>query len=113
MLTLIRNRLHVQCRTLVRPGSVAFSHRHRARRAWSDGHRLNRVEQGAVRYHLADRAVTRSGTTFTGTVRTLSNNANTTIKPADKASDKAPDYRTFQGSVEFGGRLEEDLRRGP
>ena len=45
---------------------------------------------------------TRSGTTFTGAVKTLSINAKTTIKPADKANDKAPDYRIFQGSVEFG-----------
>ncbi len=45
---------------------------------------------------------TRSGDSFTGTVKTLSINAKTVIKPADKASDKAPDYRIFQGSVEFG-----------
>jgi len=45
---------------------------------------------------------TRSGDSFTGVVKTLSINAKTTIKPADKASDKAPDYRIFQGSVEFG-----------
>lgn len=45
---------------------------------------------------------TRAGDSFTGAVKTLSINAKTTIKPADKASDKAPDYRIFQGSVEFG-----------
>lgn len=45
---------------------------------------------------------TRSGDTFTGTVRTLSINAKTTIKPASKTSDKAPDYRVFSNSVEFG-----------
>jgi uncharacterized protein (DUF736 family) len=45
---------------------------------------------------------TRSNGSFTGAVKTLSINAKTTIKPADKASDKAPDYRIFQGSVEFG-----------
>jgi uncharacterized protein (DUF736 family) len=45
---------------------------------------------------------TRSGDSFTGAVKTLSINAKTSIKPADKASDKAPDYRVFQGSVEFG-----------
>ena len=39
---------------------------------------------------------------FTGAVKTLSINAKTTIKPADKTNDKAPDYRIFQGSVEFG-----------
>ncbi len=41
---------------------------------------------------------TRSGDSFTGAVKTLS----ITIKPADKASDKAPDYRIFQNGVEFG-----------
>ena len=46
---------------------------------------------------------TRSNGNFIGIVRTLSINAKTSIKPADKASDKAPDYRIFQGSsVEFG-----------
>ena len=45
----------------------------------------------------------RTGDSFSGTVKTLSINAKTTIKPADKASDKAPDYRVFSGSnVEFG-----------
>ena len=34
---------------------------------------------------------------------TLSINAKTTIKPADKANDRAPDYRILTGSaVEFG-----------
>ena len=45
---------------------------------------------------------TRSGDNFTGGVKTISINAKTTIRPAEKASDKAPDYRIFQGSVEFG-----------
>ncbi len=45
---------------------------------------------------------TKSGDSFTGAVKTLSINAKTTIKPAEKASDKAPDYRVFAGSVEFG-----------
>ena len=45
---------------------------------------------------------TRSGDTFTGAVKTLSITAKTTIKPADKASDKAPDYRVFANQVEFG-----------
>ena len=45
---------------------------------------------------------TKTGESFTGAVKTLSINAKTTIKPADKTSDKAPDYRVFAGSVEFG-----------
>jgi uncharacterized protein (DUF736 family) len=45
---------------------------------------------------------TKSGDTFTGVVKTLSISAKTTIKAAEKASDKAPDYRIFATSVEFG-----------
>ena len=45
---------------------------------------------------------TKTGESFTGAVKTLSINAKTTIKPAEKTSDKAPDYRVFAGSVEFG-----------
>ena len=45
---------------------------------------------------------TRWGDSFTGAVKTLSINAKTAFKPADKCSDDAPDYRIFQGSVEFG-----------
>ena len=36
---------------------------------------------------------------FTGAVKTLSINAKTTIKPADKANDRAPDYRILTGSA--------------
>jgi len=45
---------------------------------------------------------TRSGDTFNGTVKTLSINAKVTIKPVDKTSDKAPDYRASAGSVDLG-----------
>ncbi len=45
---------------------------------------------------------TRTGDTFTGAVKTLSISAKTTIKPSEKASDKAPDYRIFAAQVEFG-----------
>ena len=45
---------------------------------------------------------TKSGDSFTGAVKTLSISAKTTIKPAEKASDKAPDYRIFTNVVEFG-----------
>ena len=40
--------------------------------------------------------------TFTGTVKTLSINAKVTIRPQDKTSEKAPDYRAFSGQVELG-----------
>ena len=48
---------------------------------------------------------TRSNETgsFTGAVKTLSINVKTTIKPADKTNERAPDYRILTGSsVEFG-----------
>ena len=38
---------------------------------------------------------TRANGSFTGAVKTLSINAKTTIKPAEKTNDKAPDYRIF------------------
>jgi uncharacterized protein (DUF736 family) len=44
---------------------------------------------------------TKTGESFNGAVKTLSINAKTTIKPADKTSDKAPDYRVFAGSVDY------------
>ena len=37
--------------------------------------------------------LTRSGNSLAGAVKTLSINAKTLFKPADKASDKAPGYR--------------------
>lgn len=46
---------------------------------------------------------TRSNGSYTGTVKTLSINAKTTVKPADKTNDRGPDYRILTGSnVEFG-----------
>ena len=55
---------------------------------------------------------TKAGESFTGAVKTLSINAKTTIKPADKASDKAPDYRVFAGSVEFGAAWKKTSNEG-
>ena len=39
---------------------------------------------------------------FSGTVKTLSINAKITLKPADKSSDKAPDYRIYANVMELG-----------
>ena len=55
---------------------------------------------------------TRTGESFTGAVKTLNINAKTTIKPADKASDKAPDYRVFAGSVEMGAAWRKTSNEG-
>ncbi len=56
---------------------------------------------------------TKSGETFSGSVKTLSINAKTTIKAAEKGSEKAPDYRVFLRFDRIRGGLEEDLQRGP
>jgi len=46
---------------------------------------------------------TKSGDLFTGAIKTLSISAKATIKAADKASSKAPDYRIFVNpAVELG-----------
>ena len=56
---------------------------------------------------------TKSGDTFTGSVKTLNINAKTTLKAADKTSDKAPDYRVFSGSnVEFGAAWKKTSSEG-
>ncbi len=39
---------------------------------------------------------------FTGTITTLTLKAKTIIRPVDKESDKAPDYRLAVGTVECG-----------
>jgi len=63
---------------------------------------------GAVPRHRQEHSMATIGTftktsdTFTGAVKTLSISAKTTIKPSEKASDKAPDYRIFAAQVEFG-----------
>jgi len=55
---------------------------------------------------------TKSGDSFTGAVKTLSINAKTSIRPADKASDKAPDYRVFAGAIEFGAAWKKTSNEG-
>ena len=39
---------------------------------------------------------------FNGTIKTLTLNVKATIRPSDKDNGKAPDYRVFAGTVEFG-----------
>ncbi len=55
---------------------------------------------------------TKSGDTFTGTVETLSISAKTTLKVAEKANDKAPDYRVFANQVEFGAAWKKTSHEG-
>jgi uncharacterized protein (DUF736 family) len=39
---------------------------------------------------------------FSGTIRTLTLNVKATIRPSNKDNEKAPDFRVFAGTVEFG-----------
>jgi uncharacterized protein (DUF736 family) len=45
---------------------------------------------------------TKSGSDYTGSVKTLTVNVKTKIAAAEKDSDKAPDFRIFAGATEFG-----------
>jgi uncharacterized protein (DUF736 family) len=45
---------------------------------------------------------TKSGDDFTGSVKTLTLNVNAKIVLAEKENEKAPDYRIFSGTTEFG-----------
>jgi uncharacterized protein (DUF736 family) len=45
---------------------------------------------------------TKSGSDYTGSVKTLTVNVKTKISAAEKDSDKAPDFRIFAGATEFG-----------
>lgn len=55
---------------------------------------------------------TKTGDGFTGSVRTLNINGKAAIRPADKASAKAPDYRVFAGSTEFGAAWKQTSKEG-
>lgn len=43
-----------------------------------------------------------SGAGYTGAVKTLTLNVKAKIVPAEKENDRAPDFRIFAGSTEFG-----------
>ena len=45
---------------------------------------------------------TKTGDGFTGSVSTLTLDANVQVKPAEKTSEKAPDFRIFAGRAEIG-----------
>jgi uncharacterized protein (DUF736 family) len=40
---------------------------------------------------------------YAGTITTLTISAKVTIRPAEKANDKAPDFRVFSGKAGIGG----------
>jgi uncharacterized protein (DUF736 family) len=41
------------------------------------------------------------GSSYVGTVKTLALNIKAKIAPAEKDSDKAPDYRIFAGAIDY------------
>ncbi len=45
-----------------------------------------------------------------GTIKTLTLNAKTVFRPADKDNEKAPDYRLFAGPVEIGAAWKKTSR---
>jgi uncharacterized protein (DUF736 family) len=47
---------------------------------------------------------------FNGTIRTLTLNVKATIRPSNKDNEKAPDYRVFAGTVEFGAAWKKTSR---
>ena len=55
---------------------------------------------------------TKSDNGFAGAVKTLSLNVKAKFIPADKESDKAPDYRILAGSVEFGAAWKKTAQNG-
>ncbi|AMK18277.1 MULTISPECIES: DUF736 domain-containing protein [Sphingobium] len=55
---------------------------------------------------------TANGDTFTGTLKTLTLNAKITFKPAEKETDKAPDFRVHSNTVEFGAAWKKTSREG-
>lgn len=49
---------------------------------------------------------------FHGTIRTVTLDIDTVISPCEKESEKAPGYRLFAGSVEFGAAWTKTSREG-
>ncbi|KFL45008.1 hypothetical protein IL54_0375 [Sphingobium sp. ba1] len=45
---------------------------------------------------------TKAADGFAGTIKTLTLNVKTTIRPSTKDSDKAPDFRIYAGTADFG-----------
>ena len=55
---------------------------------------------------------TKSGDGLSGTVATLTLDAKVQIRPAEKASEKAPDYRVFSGRAEIGAAWQKTSNEG-
>ncbi len=55
---------------------------------------------------------TKSEAGFTGAVKTLTLNVKAKFIPAEKESDKAPDFRILAGAVEFGAAWRKTAQNG-
>jgi uncharacterized protein (DUF736 family) len=55
---------------------------------------------------------TKSEAGFTGAVKTLTLNVKAKFIPAEKESDKAPDFRILAGAVEFGAAWKKTAQNG-
>jgi len=55
---------------------------------------------------------TKTADGYTGTVKTLTLNVKATLKPAEGDNDKAPQFRFFAGTVEFGAAWEKTSQAG-
>lgn len=55
---------------------------------------------------------TKTGDGFSGTVSTLTLNVKVQVRPAEKASEKAPDYRIFSGRAEIGAAWKKTSNEG-
>jgi uncharacterized protein (DUF736 family) len=64
--------------------------------------RMGRSEKMTERTMATIGNFTKSGDGFAGTVSTLTLDAKVQIKPAEKTSEKAPDFRLYSGAVELG-----------
>jgi len=55
---------------------------------------------------------TKTDTGFSGSVKTLTLNVKATFRADEKENDKAPDYRIFAGTTEFGAAWKKTSREG-
>lgn len=55
---------------------------------------------------------TKSDAGFSGSVKTLALNVKAKFVPADKESEKAPDFRILAGTVEFGAAWKKTAQNG-
>jgi uncharacterized protein (DUF736 family) len=55
---------------------------------------------------------TKTDTGFAGTVKTLPLNVKATFRADDNENDKAPDFRIYAGTIEFGAAWKKTSREG-